>query len=247
MTEQTVDEVKSSRRLERILGFIIALILLVGVGGYALAYGLSPASIRNPQHTHSHFRLIVSNSGSVVNFGAAAFQTEYSKDICSAALTKQPIHFHDNISQYGHLHWANMTGGLILKNYGWNFIGGLPDTLGYRFDEGVLPQRVPIHGNSLPTRASGVSYFVYTGTAANHSARSWSNFLNQPLTTFLASSQILDPNEDPATLQADERAVGINDVSGNVVIFVQPAAPTAAQVTAVFASLKPLPESACEG
>ena len=247
MTDVAPLEPKQSRRLERILATIIGLIVVLGLGSYALAYGLSPATIRHPAHTHFHYRIILLNNGQAVNFGNEAFQTSYTKDICSAALTKQPIHFHDNNGQYGHIHWAGMTGGLVLKNYGWNLIGGLPDTLGYRFDQGVLPKRVPIHGKALPARVAGANYYVYTGTATDHTARNWNDFLHQPLPTFLGGSQVVDSMEDMTDMQMDDHAASVNDVVGNLIIFVQKTPPTAAQVTAQFNNLKPLPESPCEG
>jgi hypothetical protein len=237
----------SSKKLELVLGVLIGLILVLGLGGYALEYGLSPASIREPKHIHFHFRMILLNSGKAVEFGQAAFQTDFNKDVCSAALTKQPIHFHDNLSQYGHIHWAGMSGGLILKNYGWNLIGGIPSTLGYRFDEGILPVRVPIHGNALPTRPAGAQYYIYSGTATSHTKRRSTDFLNQPLDTFLRSSPVIDANEGISTMQMDSKAVATNDVVGNVVIFVQKDAPTSAQITTEFNNFMPLPDSPCEG
>jgi len=236
-----------SRWLEWTLGALIALIVAVAGGTYALAYTLSPLSIRHPVHTHYHFRLILINSGRPVDFGQQPFQTDYNHDICSAALTKQPIHFHDDRDQYGHIHWDGMTGGLLLKNYGWNFIGGLPDTLGYRFDQGLVPQRVPIHGQALPARAAGVNYYIYTGTATDHDQRSWNDFLRRDLKGFFSDTAVIDPSEDAQLKALDMTRADMNDVVGNAVIFVQPDAPTAAQVTSEFQKLKPLPDSPCEG
>jgi hypothetical protein len=238
---------KPSRKLEIVLAALIATLVLVAGALYAGAYAFSPTSIRYPLHTHFHFRIVLVSSGKEVNFADNSFQTDYSKDVCSAALTKQPIHFHDHNAQYGHIHWEGMTGGLVLKNYGWNFIGGLPGVLGYRFDKGMIPQTVPVHGNALPTRTDGVNYYAYTGTSTQHSQRSWSDFLHQPLNKFLAGTQVVDPSEAPELVAQDMSAEQMNDVVGNMVIFAQKDAPSAEQVTAKFKEIKPAPDSPCEG
>jgi hypothetical protein len=238
---------KPSRRTEKVLAAIIIFIFVLGLGGYASAYILSPSIMRHPSHAHFHFRMILLNNGQAVNFGNAAFQTDFNHDICSAALTKEPIHFHDNADQYGHIHWDGITGGLLLKNFGWNFIGGFPDALGYRFDQGIIPKQVPIHGHALPQRATNTRYFIYTGTASSHAERKWSDFIDQPLATFVHGTPVIDPAEDSQLMALDMTKASMNDVDGNIVIFAQGSQPSDAAVTTEFSKLKPLPDSPCEG
>jgi hypothetical protein len=142
-------------RLTMVLRLVVGLLLLaVVVGGVwlAAAYAFSPAAIRHPARTHFHFRLQVINGGTPVNFAEDKFQTPFDTDNCSAALTREPIHFHDQLDQFVHIHWAGMTGGLLLKNYGWNFISGPDDTLGYRFDQFPRPARPPRAHRLRPRR-----------------------------------------------------------------------------------------------
>ena len=245
--QEAASQTKPSRRLERFLASLIGLIIFVAAAAYGLAYVLSPATIRHPAHTHYHFRLILINNGQAVNFADNSFQTAFNKDICSAALTKEPIHFHDNVDQYGHIHWAGMTGGMLLKDYGWNFIGGFTDALGYRFDQGIVPRRVPIHSYALPQRIKSANYYIYIGTPTSHKQASWNDFLHEDLQTFLKGSPVIDPSEDAQLKALDMTRADMNDVVGNMVIFAQSSAPTDQQVTDQFKKLKPLPESPCEG
>jgi hypothetical protein len=73
-----------SRRLERILAVLLAVVVVGGLGSYALSYVLSPASIRHPVRTHFHFRMLLLSTGHPVNFANNAFQTDFNHDICTA-------------------------------------------------------------------------------------------------------------------------------------------------------------------
>jgi hypothetical protein len=253
-------------RLTLILRWIIGLIV-TGLLAFALwfgfAYMTSPAAIRHPQRTHFHFRFQVINNGTAVNFAGNNFQTPFNADICNADLTKEPIHFHDGLDQFVHIHWAGITGGLLLKNYGWNFISGTDDTLGYRFDH--LPQltRVPVHGQALPEPPKDAKYYIYTGDATRYNQRNWNDFLRQDLRNFFAgrptaNSGLLghlvpaalahgDEPHTGTTSASEEQLAKLNDVLGSVVIFVQKDQPTAAQIKDRFSHLVPLPESSCAG
>jgi hypothetical protein len=250
-----------------ILRWVVAVVLLgaLGLAGwYGAIYALSPEAIRKPAVTHYHLRLQVVANGKVVDFSEADFQTPQGSDICSGGLTKEPIHFHDGLDQFVHIHWTGMTGGLLLKHYGWNLVGGLPDTLGYHFKSPLKFTAVPIHGSELPQPASDARYYVYTGDAAQYHERSWNDFLGQELTTFLADradkTTWLDrlipaarahgdePHEVKTGAHLDDPAlVKLNDLKGNVVIFAQKNRPTEAQIKSRFSSLVPLPESSCAG
>jgi hypothetical protein len=179
-------------------------------------------------------------NGRPQNFAQDKFQTPFNADICTAALTQQPIHFHDSIDQFVHIHWAGITGGLLLKDYGLNLIGGPSGVLGYKFNGFKAPAAVPIHGYALPPVPASDHYFVYTGTAGDFHQRTWNDFLHQDLKSFFNGTSVLasDSEKGPAQL---------NDVVGNAVIFAQPNLPSNDQVKARFEHLNPLPTSSCSG
>jgi hypothetical protein len=239
--------------LRGVVAAVITALVLVGAWlGYA--YAVSPAVIRHPQSTHYHFRLQLINAGRPVNFANAKFQ-ESEGTVCSVALTSEPIHFHDNLDQFVHIHWAHMTGGLFLKNYGWNFLGGPDDTLGYRFDQLPKLTRVPIHAQALPKPPANVHYYVYTGTDDAYYERSWTDFLHQDLRDFFAGKRsamgaggLLGRLVPTAQAHGDDpHLTALNDVLGSVVIFAQTDRPTDAQIKDRFNHLVPLPESTCGG
>jgi hypothetical protein len=230
--------------------------------------------VRHPKNVHQHFRLQIINNGTPVNFADDKFQTSYNKDMCTAALTKEPFHFHDGLDQYVHVHWDNATGGAILKSYGWNFwnfIAGPDQVLGYRFDQLPRLVHVPIHGQALPKPPADAQYYIYVGDRSSYRQASWNDFLRKKITQFfsdqpgqssshnwlthlLPSARAHEGHDHPgasptATVNtADEaRLTRINNVLGSVVIFAQKHPPTDEQIKDRFNQLIPLPESSCGG
>lgn len=242
---------------------LVAVFLVVSI----LAYTVTPAAIRKPSYQHYHLRLQVSADGTAVDFSKAAFQEGYSKDNCNADLTAHPFHFHDSRDQLAHVHWDHMTGGLLLKYYGWNYIGGPSNTLGYRFDRLPKVSSVPIHGEVLPKLAQGDQLYVYTGDKDNYSLRNASDFLHQDFEQFLGKQSNLGNDGQTSFLdklfpkayahsgehhdstdnhsEADLEAV--NNLLGNIVIFAQKDKPSDAQVKDRFDHLIPLEASTCGG
>lgn len=274
MNEETTP--KPPNKLRRILlaagGAVLAIVLVAGAyAGYT--YASSPAIIRKPQIEHYHFRMQILVNGTAQNFASKDYQTGYSKDQCNASLPDQPIHFHDNKDQFVHIHWEGMTGGLVLKYYGWNYVGGLRGALGYRFDNLRHIQKVPTHGNYLPAVPAGASFYVYTGDEKGYKQKSFDDFKRQDLEQFFGKTSNLPAHElnhqksslldtlfprayahgaevhSAATGDEDEKArlTRINNLIGNVVIFVQKGQPTDQQIKARFAMLAPLSESTCGG
>lgn len=236
--------------LRYVLGAVLAVIVLLGLWtGYA--YVISPPAIRSPHSQHVHLRLQIITDGKAADFSQSKFQTTFNQDICSAALTNQPFHFHDELDQFLHVHWANVTGGLLLKNYGWNFIGGPDNTLGYRFDQFPKLTRVPIHGLDLPKPARDDKYYVYVGDQSGYQQRSWPDFLTESINDFMAgktalASSWLAPTAFAASI-SQEQAAQLNHVIGNVVIFAQKNPPTDQQIKDRFNHLIPIPTSQCSG
>lgn len=262
---------KSLRNLWKIVGIIAAglAILLAVLASYV--YAASPAVIRNPKFQHYHFRMQVLVDGKAENFGEQKYQAGYSKDNCNAKLTVQPIHFHDNKDQMVHIHWDGITGGMVLKYYGWNYIGGMRGALGYKLNDLGDIQRVTNHGDYLPVVPKDSNFYVFTGDENGYQKRSFDSFLHRDLESFFGvRSNLPDEGEEPTTwLQSlfpkaqahgsephgdaphpeteTERLTRINNLLGNVAIFVQKDQPTDEQIKDRFSKLEPLGDSTCGG
>lgn len=263
-----------SSRLIRI--FVVVIIFLLAQLLYTVGTMYwSPGAIRHPQLEHYHFRMQIIVNGKAEDFSTSAYQMEYAKDQCTTDLPDQPIHFHDGKDQIVHIHWEGMTGGLVMKNYGWNYIGGRNDALGYRLERLTHPVKVPIHGKDLPAVPAGTSFYVYTGDETGYKERSFSEWTHQDLEQFLGKtsnfpahktnkgtkSSLLDmlfpkayahgtthdADGDDGTETTEEKLTRINNLLGNVVIFVQKEAPSDQQIRDRFNHLEPLSESTCGG
>lgn len=262
----------------------IALVTLLSLGllSYVgVVYAVSPRAVQDPKLEHYHFRMQILVNGKAENFGDKGYQTGYAKDQCNAKLPEQPIHFHDNKDQFTHIHWEGMTGGMVMKYYGWNFIGGLDDALGYKLNDLSDVQKVTTHGDYLPKIPEGANFYVYTGDGASYKERSFDDWKNQDLEQFFgvesnspahdinknggeAQTGLLDGlfpkayahgtedhsgagSQTTGTETEDEKLTRINNLLGNVVIFVQDEKPTKEQIKARFDKLEPLTDSTCGG
>jgi hypothetical protein len=227
----------------------------------ALLYGYmfitTPVAVRVPALEHAHARLQIIVDGRPVNFADDAFQVHYAQ-ACTDAIAADPIHFHDKKDQFIHLHWKDMTGGLILKNYGWNLVGGADDTLGYRFDH-ILPERVPTHDENLPKAPQGSALWVYTGDESAYRERAAADFLYQDIETFLGRQStvsqqawldgLLFKRASAHNGESHDEAelTRINNLLGNIVIFAQKDKPSDVAVMERFKHLEPLTASTCGG
>lgn len=258
-------------------GLAAALIAVVAlVGSYAgYVYAASPNVIRNPKLEHYHFRMQILVNGKAEDFGAKGYQKGYVKDQCNANLPEQPIHFHDNKDQFTHIHWEGMTGGMVMKYYGWNYIGGMNNALGYKLDDLSDPQKVTIHGKYLPDMPKDANFYVYSGDEKGYKQRSFDDWKSQDLEKFFGKtsnspaheinqkSSFMDKlfskasahgtedhtNKAPSNNAEteEEQLTRINNLLGNVVIFVQDSKPTDKQVRDRFNKLEPLSDSTCGG
>lgn len=250
--------------------------ILMALAGFALLaaymFAVTPAAIRNPRLDHAHFRLVLIVNGNSVNFAEEKFQKQ-SQAFCTDELSEDPIHFHDHKDQFVHLHWKGVTGGLVLKNYGWNLIGGKDGLLGYRADRLPLQNRVPIYGNVLPELPADARLWVYAGKPGDYRLRDTNDFLVQDLETFLGRKSNVSAGQSdllrdllftraaaheghdhaaPAEPAHDlpktqEELSVINNLLGNVVVFAQKDKPRDVQIKDAFDRLEPLTESSCGG
>lgn len=321
---------KISKKLLKILGSVIGLILALIIISTSILFLLTPDRIKFAKSDHYHFRLQYIYKGQSEDFGSPRYQTDYVKDVCSGAITESPIHFHDNKDQIVHVHWQDMTGGDVLKFYGVDLVGGMSGAMGLKFDELLkLPPQfiwLPIHSNSLPEASPDEQYYVYVGDKDSHIKKDFKDFLNQSVEKFIGvnskvrldkeesdkwqkkiSSNSFSPNnlldiiqvkahngEDHQTLseaeaheqkvklelkekedlelrnnqaidsksktertakiskietiiKTEEELKQINNMIGNIVIFVQKEEPSSEQINARFNKLEPLSPSVCGG
>jgi hypothetical protein len=271
-------EHKASRwhksKLRRIAITAVTGIVLLAGAFLAYAYFTTPGAIRKPTFQHYHFRMQLLVDGKPIDFSEKEFQVKAGSDVCTANLTQQPIHFHDNKDQMVHIHWDGVSGGMVLKYYGWNFIGGLHGTMGFRFDELPKLVNVPIHGNNLPAVPDGANFYVYTGDENSYKQKAWNDFVHKDLETFFGKKSNLPTDTESTSLLnklfpkayahgdeehaetlptvvnanlSQEELKQLNNLIGNVVIFVQKDKPSAKEVKARFDKLAPLPQSTCAG
>lgn len=260
---------KFNKKVVAYISMIAAAIVVLVGGTYGYLYASTPEHIRKPTYQHYHFRTQILVDGKAVDFSKDEFQKEtVASTSCSAAVGGVPIDFHDRVDQLTHVHWNGMTGGEFLKYFGWNYIGGSDELLGRRYDAGVMPQSVKIYGKLLPALPDKSNYFVYVGDKSSYQQKNWNDFLNQNLETFFgkksnighseevtlntvldwlfpkvyAHGEVMD--EHPSS-KSEEELTRINNVIGNVVIFVQEKEPTKDQIQTRFDNLVPLHESSC--
>lgn len=274
--EKTKQEtISSSKKSWFIKGGIVALALLLFSGGYyGYIYASTPSHLRNPEFEHYHLRTQIIVDGNPVDFSHDEFQEDYDKNSCSAELTGQPIDFHDEMDQMAHVHWRGITGGEFLKFYGWNLIGGEDDSLGRRYDQGMMRMHhVRTAGDLLPEVSDSANYYIYIGDENSYEQKNWDEFLEMDLEDFLGKKSYLntddetsfspldwftqkayahgdeddDHNDAPEFENEEERLERINNLIGNIVIFVQETEPSDEQIQERFDSLVPLSDSVCGG
>ncbi len=252
-----------------------ALLLLIPFSYAGYIYAASPAVIRDPKLEHYHFRMQILVNGKAEDFSSKAYQTGYAKDQCNANLPEQPIHFHDNKDQFTHIHWEGMTGGMVMKYYGWNYIGGLNNALGYKLDDLKNIQKVTTHGDYLPAIPKDAKFYIYTGDEKSYQAKSFDEWKNQDLEKFFgvtsnspahkinygqpvsfidklfpkafAHGTAEDSGRNNSNETQAEKLTRINNMLGNVTIFVQEDKPTDQQIKERFNNLEPLSDSTCGG
>lgn len=274
-TEITSTKKKFSSRTGFKRAALAVLIIVVLVGSYAgYIYAASPEVIRNPKLEHYHFRMQILVDGKAENFADDKYQQDYAKDQCNASLPEQPIHFHDYKDQFTHIHWEGMTGGMVMKYYGWNYIGGINKALGYKLDDLGDIQKVNTHGNFLPAMPDDAQFYIYTGDENGYKEKSFDDWKNQDLEQFFEATSNFPAHEqnkqtslldkvfpkvaahggeedgndgEPGEETEEQKLTRINNMIGNVVIFVQKDKPSDQQIKDRFNDLEPLSDSTCGG
>jgi hypothetical protein len=278
------------------IAFFLIFLLIAG----SILFSLSPNNISFPKADHFHFRMQLIIDGKAEDFSLDKYQISYIKGQCGTPLTEEPIHFHDFRDQVVHLHWQNITGGQVLKNYGLNLIGGPNNLMGFRFDRWNKWQPIiPIwyFRSAIPEVKSDAKYWIYTGDKLENGqveyrkrdmeAFLWAdlenffgreseikkqkriaeqeekklNFFN-PFSPIKAQAHAGHSEHDDTAKAAEnnqqstdsnkakpnkEELEKINNLLGNVVIFVQDNEPSKEQVEVRFKKLVDLDNSTCGG
>ncbi|HEX5743872.1 MAG TPA: hypothetical protein VFX84_00250 [Candidatus Saccharimonadales bacterium] len=255
-------------------GGVLAAILLAVAGVYGYLYASTPSHIRHPEFEHYHFRTQIVVDGKAVDLSKDKFQNE-APGTCTTDPGGTPVDFHDHMDQMTHIHWKGLTGGEFLKYFGWNLIGGSDGSLGRRYDDGFMSMHsVSRFGDLLPDVPEGSNFYVYVGDKDGYKQKSWDDFLHRDLEDFFGKKSNLNQGEQTSSLEDlffpkayahggmvddhDERKTGktkkteeeltrINNLVGNVVIFVQKDEPTKEQIQRRFDNLVPLRDSICGG
>lgn len=262
--------------INNIIKYLGSAILTFVVLILGFSFLITPENFRAPISDHSHIRMQYIYHGQAENFGSTKYQVDYVKDICSGAITESPIHFHDQKDQLVHLHWQGVTGGQILKFYGLNYISGLDGYMGIKMDEFKNFKLVllPIHSQSLPKPQTKDNLFVYVGSADKYELKDTQKFINQSLETFLnkestykrytssietskvgvagifssiSLSAYAHSDETGTTPHTDEELKEVNNLLGDIIIFVQEKEPSSEEIVKRFNNLEPLSKSVCGG
>lgn len=273
-TPEDTNKTKTNKKSWLIKGGVVAFsALLLGGGYYGYLYASTPEHLRNPAFEHYHFRTQIIVNGEPIDFSQKEFQEEYDKTSCSADIGGQPVDFHDGMDQMAHIHWRGVTGGEFLKYYGWNFIGGADNQLGRRYDQGMMKmQRIDTAGKLLPTPPDNPKFYVYVGDEDGYEQKDWNDFLHMNIEDFFGKKSLLNTSNTTINIfdlftqkvfahgmvddghqetnegeNEKDRLERINNLVGNVVLFVQENEPTAEQIKDRFANLVPLQDSVCGG
>jgi hypothetical protein len=249
----------------RVFSYLIIFMLIISLTLlFTFTTIISRPHLNIPKLAHYHLRLQVFIDNQAIDFSQPSYQQEYSKDSCNAKLTSEPLHFHDTNGQLLHVHWQGITGGEVLKYYGINQIGGLQDILGYRFD--TFPQITPINTKATTISRSNTNdtIHVYIGKQDGYYKASGVDFLFKDLELFLKKSKkrtqdeqlkassftsistLAESNEITSSISETELNE-INELIGNVVVFIEPNEPKSEDIQKAFNNLTPLTASVCGG
>lgn len=230
------------------------LLVIVVVGWLAFSFA-SPLAVTFPRGTEYALRFQMVVEGQLVDFSQPAYQTELDERICSE-LSQRPVAFHGGQNQWLHVYWQDLSGGTILRNYGYKNFPPFENYLGVRADNFPQFEPVAIHGNALPETDPSSQLYVYTGDQFGYTRRDESLFLEQPLEEFLrevipgtpmnslgiegrAQTEEAEPAAGPTlerNLETSKRGRPL-DILGNVVVFVQAREPSEQQIIERFLTL----------
>jgi len=222
--------------------FLVILIICLAVFSYAKINWFNYDVINNPKPTHYHFRIQMIIDSIPADFTEPHFQTQKG-DVCTSELTDSPIHVHDE-NQVIHIHWDHMTGGLFLKDYGLNYIGGLDHYLG--FTTITKPKLkiglVTIHGQDLPKPNNSSNFYVYIGNADKYTQKNWSEFLQQDLKVFFSDNLASSSFDSVEQVKIQQNI----SLIGNVIIYAQRTEPSASEIKNQFQKFIPIKAGECE-
>lgn len=245
-------------RFKKIITAITLVFMAVAMTVTLTMLPVSTTNISSPEKTHEHFRLQVAIDGEFEDFTTPEYQEQYEKGICSGLLTETPIHLHDDNGQMVHLHWDGVTGGQLLKYYGLNYIKGGQELLGTRTDDTGAKVDVPIRGEILPKPSEGSRMWVYVNDSSDdlgYVEYDNNGFLKtdiEKVLTGYSEEQSASVNDDTISTDTNNEYTQkelsiINNVLGDIVVYVQQSEPTQEELTEAFKNFSQLEESVCGG
>src|SRR5690606_10352998 len=99
----------------------------------------------------------------------------------------------------------------------------------------------------LPSVSNEEKFYVYTGDEKNYRERNFEDWKNQTLEQFFDQKSNFPGSVSPSHETEEGKLKRLNNLIGNVVIFVQKERPTDTQIKERFDHLEPLGKSACAG
>jgi hypothetical protein len=252
----SVNNFRKTKLFQLLLIILCFLGILISIFIY-----FNPLHIIQPSVAHHHIRLQIINEGNTINFADEKFQEPYKKDQCSGELSEKPIHVHDNKDQIVHIHWSGITGGELLKFYGLNEIGGFDDNLGYTLAGDGFIKTVPIQGKLINNSTNNSKIWIYTGDTNQFKKQDTKLFLKKDLEKFLGKkSKLTIQRENISFLGilgfadsgdnkqiSDKELENIQDLIGNIVVFIQYDEPNSTEIQEKFKNLVELDKSVCGG
>jgi hypothetical protein len=245
---------------------VIAVSTIVLAAYFIFNAVISRPHLNNPVPTFYQLRMQLVIDNNMVNFSENSFQVSSNDETCSETITKEPFYVAKNKSQLIKVRWEGLTGGEIIKYFGLNYIGGFDDILGFRFDAFPAVSKINTHGKNLNIPKKEDNMYIYKGNRLDYTKVTTQDFLYKDLELILKKSKIRQKHDEnkvnrwfdnifvsaegnnEISLQpqyTDGQLNEINDLIGNIVVFIQDQEPTSDQVADRFANLEPLDANAC--
>ena len=189
---------------------------------------------------------------------------DQSNSNCGLAVTEKPFYLDKDKKNVVQVRWEGMTGGELLKYYGFNYLSGLNDLIGvqYRGPFDIKPVR-PLAVSKL---TSSDLLYIYSGSDKDFKLLNSQNFLYQDLENTIKKSRLRTKREkessklilDTISVSGEESSGltlepqltegqlnDINNIVGSLAIFIQRDTPSNTDVINSFNSMERLSSESC--
>lgn len=172
---------KNPKRNIFYLFWTICVIIIIGILGFNFA---SPRPITFPKKAEYQARLQIVVEGDAIDFSQQPFQNN-ALELCSNDIIDRPFGVYEGNSQIIHMHWENLTGANLLRNYGFKNTGPFENYLGVNLNNFPDYEPISIQGNLITTPEETFEYYVYTGNQFTYTRRDETEFLNRSIKDLL--------------------------------------------------------------